>query len=65
MLRRVWSKSDSPSFFVKGEKMRLELYTIDQKLPRLIIYLLLSNNWTTYKGELKHIMCSAKIFQKM
>ena len=30
MLRRVWSKSDSPSFFVKGEKMRLELYTIDQ-----------------------------------
>ena len=45
--------------------MRLELYTIDQKLPRLIIYLLLGNNWTTYKGELNHTTCSAKIFQKM
>ena len=65
MLRRVWSKSDSPSFFMKGENMRLELYTIDQKLPRLIIYLLLGNNWTTYKGELNHTTCSAKIFQKM
>ena len=36
MLRRVWSKFDSPSFFAKEENMRLELYTIDQNY---IVYL--------------------------
>ena len=43
--------------------MRLELYTIDQKLPRLIIYLLLGNNWTTYKGELNTQRVPRKYFK--
>ena len=45
--------------------MRLELYTIDQNYIAYLFIFLLGNNWTTYKGKLKHTTCSAKIFQKL